>query len=406
MKSCIINRRNKTSANCDAIYRWLSSSSSNSKVASTQRLARRRLDVAIVGLPNAGKSQLLNVLTQSPVSAVSRKRHTTRQGILGARTLMDQNTQLLFVDTPGFLRRSDARTEGLQSMVSAANREMVNVDHTLLVVDAARGLTRDVKQTLAELMQQALLAQGRVEDAEDSDDDMDGDADDESANENEHGDDVHVSNDGYFDMHTQRLSIALNKVDLVYPKTDLLDIAMELSDIAEGLVKAQFSGEQHMLTEEQIDELLPPFFYVSALKDEGVDDVLQFMLNRATPCKTWDIDPEHSTSLTEEERVEEIVREKLYRCLHKEVPYSISQRNLLFEVRNDSATKKPGLLIHQEIIVKSRSHQELVFGAGGRTLERIRETAERDLAAIFTCRVVLQLNIKLMSKSKQRNSSL
>jgi GTP-binding protein Era len=369
------------------------SSSSSSRTNKT----RRRLDVAIVGLPNAGKSQLLNALTQSPVSAVSRKRHTTRQGILGARTVLEQNTQLLFVDTPGFLRRGQAQTEGLRSMVSAATTEMANVDHTLLVVDAARALTWDVKETLAELMQQAQEAQGRVEMSDDDEEEEDDDDDDDDKNDIVTAIESNRSSVAA-DAMSQRLSIVLNKVDLVYPKSDLLDIAMEISDISEGLLTGQ-----SLLTKEQIDELLPTFFYVSARKNEGVDDVLQFLLERATPCQVWDIDPEQSTSLTEEERVEEIVREKLYRCLHKEVPYSIAQRNLLFQVRKDSATGKPGLLVHQEIVVKTKSHQDLVFGSSGRTLERIRETAERDLAAIFGCRVVLQLQVKLLNKSRQRN---
>ena len=361
-----------------------SNSSSFAPTTTTKQSTRRRLDVAIVGLPNAGKSQLLNALTQSSVSAVSRKRHTTRQGILGARTVSD--TQLLFVDTPGFLRLKQARKEGLQSMVSTSAVETTNVDYTLLVVDAARSLTADVKETLAELVQQALRAQGRIEipDVDEDDQVMEQESMVTKA------------------LATQRLSIVLNKVDLVYPKSDLLEIAMELSDIAEGLLTAHAPNTLPR-TQEELDEMLPTFFYASARNDEGIDDVLQFLLDRATPCTSWDIDPEQSTSLTEEERVEEIIREKLYRCLHKEVPYSIAQRNLLFQVRNDSTTGKPGLLIHQEIIVKSKSHQELVFGRGGLTLDRIRETAERDLEAIFKCRVVLQLQVKLLNKSRQRN---
>lgn len=348
---------------------------------------RHRLDVAIVGLPNAGKSQLLNALTQSSVSAVSRKRHTTRQGILGARTV--DHTQLLFVDTPGFLRLRDARKEGLQSMVTAATMEMANVDYTLLVVDAARSLTWDVKETLAELMRQALRAQGRLEGMEESGN-REGDSPEEA---------------GRLKM-TQRLSVVLNKVDLVPTKTDLIAMAMELSDVAEALIQADMSTESSPIEQDVMDQLLPTFFYVSARHEDGVEDVLQFLLDRATPCTSWDMDPEQSTSLTEEERVEEIVREKLYRCLHKEVPYNIAQRNLLFQVRHDSVTGKPGLLIHQEIIVKTKSHKDLVFGAGGRTLERIRETAERDLQTIFNCRVVLQLQVKLLSKSRQRNWSI
>mmetsp|Transcript_20966 Transcript_20966/g.24293 ORF Transcript_20966/g.24293 Transcript_20966/m.24293 type:complete len:183 (-) Transcript_20966:183-731(-) len=50
------------------------------------KVKRKALHVAIVGPPNAGKSQLLNTITKQTISAVSRKRHTTRNGILATHT--------------------------------------------------------------------------------------------------------------------------------------------------------------------------------------------------------------------------------------------------------------------------------------------------------------------------------
>ena len=139
--------------------RLLSSSSNKSS-------EKRRLDVAIVGLPNAGKSQLLNMLTQSNIAAVSRKRHTTREGILGARTVDD--TQIVFVDTPGFLRVSSAKQEGLvRDLTATAMSEMKDVDYTMVVIDAAKKLTDDVKEALVNLMLKALRAGGRIERGED-----------------------------------------------------------------------------------------------------------------------------------------------------------------------------------------------------------------------------------------------
>jgi GTP-binding protein Era len=150
--------------------------------------------------------------------------------------------------------------------------------------------------------------------------------------------------------------------------------------------------------------MLPYFFYTSAVKEEGVDDVLNFLLEQATPTEAWEVEAGESSMQSPEERVEEVIREKIYRCLHREVPYAIRQNNRLFQVVKDKSGK-PGLLIHQDLIVRSKSHQELVFGGEGKTLERIRETAERDMKTMFKCEVVLQLHVKMLKK-RQRNWSI
>lgn len=123
---------------------------------------RKRLDVAIVGAPNAGKSQLLNVLTQTKIAAVSRKRHTTRTDVLGARTV--GNTQIVFKDTPGFLRLENAKEERLdRDLIITAAAEMQHVDYCLLVVDSARNLTDNYRHALVQLMVGALNSTGRIE---------------------------------------------------------------------------------------------------------------------------------------------------------------------------------------------------------------------------------------------------
>ncbi len=57
--------------------------------------------VAIVGKPNVGKSTLLNSILGAKISITSSKPQTTRQSVKGIYS--DDATQIVFLDTPGFV---------------------------------------------------------------------------------------------------------------------------------------------------------------------------------------------------------------------------------------------------------------------------------------------------------------
>ena len=89
--------------------------------------------VSLVGLPNAGKSTLLNRLVGTKLAIVSDKPQTTRTRILGVRTYPEG--QVVYVDTPGIHRpthRMNVR------MLDTARDAMRDVDVVAVVLDVSQ----------------------------------------------------------------------------------------------------------------------------------------------------------------------------------------------------------------------------------------------------------------------------
>ncbi len=87
--------------------------------------------VAIVGRPNVGKSTLLNHILGLKLAITSRKAQTTRHRLLGIHTTQD--TQFLFVDTPGFQQKHlNALNKNLNKTVTQV---LAEVDVVLFVIE-------------------------------------------------------------------------------------------------------------------------------------------------------------------------------------------------------------------------------------------------------------------------------
>jgi len=96
--------------------------------------------VGIIGLPNVGKSTLLNQLLGTKVSIVSPKPQTTRFNIRGVLTR--DNFQIVFVDTPGI---HDAKSLFNQLMVKEALNALQEVDIILWVMDVTHRIPEEEK---------------------------------------------------------------------------------------------------------------------------------------------------------------------------------------------------------------------------------------------------------------------
>jgi GTP-binding protein Era len=93
---------------------------------------RRSATLALVGLPNSGKSTLLNTLVGEKLAAVSQMPQTTRARILG---IVNRGpVQLAFLDTPGVHLARHALN---QRMLHHVDMALDEADLLLWVVDAA-----------------------------------------------------------------------------------------------------------------------------------------------------------------------------------------------------------------------------------------------------------------------------
>jgi GTP-binding protein Era len=90
--------------------------------------------VALAGLPNVGKSTLMNALLKFKFSIVSHKPQTTRHKILGI--LEGDGFQACFLDTPGLI---DSPSDSLQKSLRRESSRAIRDDADLVVymVDAA-----------------------------------------------------------------------------------------------------------------------------------------------------------------------------------------------------------------------------------------------------------------------------
>lgn len=103
--------------------------------------------IALVGIPNAGKSTLLNALVGAKVSIVSAKVQTTRTRVLGIT--MEGPAQIVFIDTPGIFSTPKRRLE--RAMIQAAWSGATDADTVAVLIDAERRFDRESQGLVAQL---------------------------------------------------------------------------------------------------------------------------------------------------------------------------------------------------------------------------------------------------------------
>ena len=160
--------------------------------------------------------------------------------------------------------------------------------------------------------------------------------------------------------------LIINKIDLV-PRENLL----ALTKSANELIAFERS------------------FMVSALKSDGVADVLEY-LARELPAGPWHYPADEISDLPMRLMAAEITREQLYLRLHQELPYQSTVETDSWEERKDGSIK-----IEQTIYVEREGQRKIALGEGGRMIKAISMEARKEIAAALERKVHLFLHVKV-----------
>lgn len=119
--------------------------------------------VAIIGRPNAGKSTLMNSFVGAKLSITTHKPQTTRKKVVGILT--QDNSQIVFIDTPGIL---EPRYEMQRKMMEYVSESLADADVICLLVDVNdfrkhSFLPPDFFESLKEIKKPKILALNKID---------------------------------------------------------------------------------------------------------------------------------------------------------------------------------------------------------------------------------------------------
>jgi GTP-binding protein Era len=130
---------------------------------------------------------------------------------------------------------------------------------------------------------------------------------------------------------------------------------------------------------------------ISALSGDGVDR-LDGEIAAALPEGDPLFDPAYLTDQTERSLAAELIREKVLRYTHDELPYSTA----VVIDRFEEPPAGGGLTrIYASILVDHASQKPIVLGRAGTMIKRIGTDARHDLEAMLDGRVFLDLHVKV-----------
>ena len=223
---------------------------------------------------------------------------------------------------------------------------------------------------------------------------------------------VFVDTPGFQTKHTNALNRTMNRgVTQALAEVDVVILVVEAERFDErdlAVVKLLPAGQPVILAVNKIDQLkdraqLLPILAklagqyafaaivpVSAAKGSQLDELLG-EARRHLPNDELLFGEDEITDKSERFLASEYIREKLFRLIGDELPYSATVEVEKFEVEGGLRR------ISAAIVVDRQAHKGIVIGKGGETLKRIASEARQDMERLFDGKVFLEVFVKVKS---------
>ncbi|XP_055902951.1 GTPase Era, mitochondrial [Eupeodes corollae] len=329
----------------------------------TQQSSQMSLHVAVIGVPNAGKSTFINNLIHHRVCPTSTKVHTTRKANKAIITL--GNTQLVFYDTPGLVTQKEINKHNLDQSFKSAYRDAVQRSDIIAVVhDTSNTWTRnELHSTVLDTLK------------------------------------AYPSFPSF---------LILNKIDALKSKRILLDLVKKLTnDTLSGKRKSSKKDDKEKEREfvAPVVELksrqagwsnFSDVFMVSSIIGDGLSEIMSYLARQAKPSP-WKYSSDVFTDQPAADLIVESVRARLLDYLPQEIPYNLkSQIEYYSEEKNT-------IYASVQVICPTARIERLICGEANGKLKQITERVTSDLVETFNKPISLTIStVALKETSQQR----
>jgi GTP-binding protein Era len=354
--------------------------------------------IGIMGLPNAGKSTLVNAFLGKKVSIISPRPHTTQTNILGVLNI-SETSQIVFIDTPG-ISKGGARHWDNEAL------------HNLFVIDAHKKCHKSDIAALEDIIAKLKIIPEKPSTHKESDANLEKTDSVISSKEHESVDSSAVELPST--RSKSSITVVLNKIDIVN-KARILPLINLIKQYCEDI------------------------FIISAKCNDGSNDLLNYMLLRTENISEASNQQKIESSLArnKEFMVCEMIREQIFLQTKKELPYvtkvsvdswqevsvqcetPISEKLTKTEVdsknKNHNASSplnnstlsdnageqimKTIIEIHASIEVEKLTHKKILIGDNAQRIKEISMMARKEISAFVHGPIRLFVHV-IMKKSR------